>query len=125
MCPLSAVAFEDRLLASWSPDMIPVLEDEREAIAQLCRRHRVSRSEVFGSAAEGGFDPRRSDIDFLVDFGPGADLGPWMSRYFELQEGLEALLGRPVDLVMSSAPGLQNPYFLREANRTRRLLYAA
>jgi len=26
---------------------------------------------------------------------------------------------------MANAPGLKNPHFLREANRTRRLLYAA
>ena len=105
--------------------MIPVLEDRREAIALLCRRHGVRRLEVFGSAAEGEFDATRSDVDFLVEFQPREDLGPWMSRYFELQEALQELLGHPVDLVMMSAPGLQNPYFLREANRTRRLLYAA
>ena len=105
--------------------MIPILDENRDAIAAVCRRYRVSRLEVFGSAAEGDFNPERSDVDFLVDFQPGEDLGPWMSRYFELQEALGALLGRPVDLVMLDAPGLQNPYFAREANRTRRLLYAA
>jgi uncharacterized protein len=105
--------------------MIAILDEKRQAIASLCRQYRVRRLEVFGSAAEGGFDSDRSDIDFLVAFQPGEDLGPWMSRYFELQEALEALLERPVDLVMASAPALRNPYFAREANRTRRLLYAA
>jgi len=33
------------------------------------------------------------------------------------------LFGYPVDLVISSA--MKNPYFIREANRTRRLLYGA
>src|SRR5512136_2034969 len=99
--------------------MIPILDEKRDAIAALCRRFRVSRLEVFGSAAEGEFDPERSDVDFLVGFQPGEDLGPWMSRYFELQEALVALLGCAVDLVTLDAPGLRNPYFLREANRTR------
>jgi predicted nucleotidyltransferase len=105
--------------------MIPILDENRDAIAALCMRYGVGRLEVFGSAAEGGFSPEQSDIDLLVEFGPGEDLGAWMSRYFELQEALEALLGRSVGLVMLNAPALQNPYFAREANRTRRLLYAA
>jgi hypothetical protein len=42
-----------------------------------------------------------------------------------LQEALATLLGYPVDLVMSKAPAFENPYFAHEANRTRRLLYAA
>jgi len=105
--------------------MIPALEQNRDAVAAVCRRYQVSTLEVFGSSVEGSFDPQRSDVDFLVAFLPGVGLGPWMSRYFDLQEALQLLLGLPVDLVMVGAPGLQNPYFAREVNRTRRLLYAA
>jgi hypothetical protein len=36
---------------------------------------------------------------------------------------LAALLGHPVDLVMTGA--LRNPYFIRSVNESRRLLYAA
>ena len=103
--------------------MIPVLREHQEAIADLCRRYEVARLDVFGSAATGDFREAESDIDLLVEFCPGVDLGPWMARYFELREELMALLGRPVDLVMSRAP--RNPFFLRELNRTRRSLYAA
>lgn len=46
-----------------------------------------------------------------------------MRDYFALRDELQALLGRPVDLVMPG--GMRSPYFLREVNRTRRLLYAA
>ena len=105
--------------------MIPLLDENRREIAALCREYQVVRLEVFGSAAEGDFYGGRSDVDFVVEFQPGVDLGPWLSRYFDLQEALQALLGHPVDLVMANAPGLKNPHFLREANRTRRLLYAA
>jgi uncharacterized protein len=105
--------------------MIAVLEEKREEIAELCRQFDVCRLEVFGSAAEGDFDPERSDVDFIVEYCPDADLGPWLKRYFELQEALEGILGRSVDLVMMEAPAFENPYFAREANRTRRLLYAA
>jgi len=105
--------------------MIPALEERLDLIAEICRRHHVVRLEVFGSAADDSFDPERSDVDFLVEFSPGEDMGPWLSRYFDLKDALEALLGCSVDLVMVGSPGLENPYFAREANRTRRLLYAA
>lgn len=74
----------------------------RDALVALCRRHGVARLEVFGSAARGGgFDPARSDIDFLVTFTPAArdDLG----GFADFKEALEALLGRPVDLVEREA----------------------
>lgn len=103
--------------------MISLIEDHREAIADLCRRFHVTRLEVFGSAVEGDFDPTRSDVDFLVEFDPVQNLGPWLGMYFDLKSGLEKLLGRSVDLVMPGA--MRNPYFIREVNRTRRLLYAS
>lgn len=107
------------------PQMIPLLEAKREAIEEVCRQYKVRRLEVFGSAVDGSFNPQRSDVDFLVEFHPGEDLGPWLSRYFDLKAALEALLGCSADLVMHGSPGMENPYFAREVNRTRRVLYAA
>jgi predicted nucleotidyltransferase len=103
--------------------VIAQVADNLEAIRALCREFGVARLDVFGSAATGAFDPDRSDVDFLVDYLPGADLGPWLGRHFELAERLAALVGRPVDLVM--AGGLRNPYFIRAVEASRRALYAA
>ena len=66
-------------------------------LADICRRHGVTRLEIFGSAARGDFDPARSDADFLVTFQPVVrnDIG----ALDDLRESLEELLGRPVDLV--------------------------
>ncbi len=105
--------------------MIAILEEKRDELARICTEFGVCRLEVFGSAAEGDFDPEHSDVDFIVECCPGTDLGPWLKRYFELQETLAAVVGHPVDLVMMDAPAFENPYFAREASRTRRLLYAA
>lgn len=99
------------------------LESNIEAIRDLCREFGVARLEIFGSATGAAFDPERSDVDFLVEYLPNTDLGPWMTRYFELEERLAELLGRPVDLVMVGA--LRNPYFIQSVNDSRRLLYAA
>ena len=102
--------------------MPPLIEQHRSAIASLCRRSRVTRLELFGSAARGDFDATTSDFDFFVEF---EDLG-WegsFHRYMDLKLGLEDLLGRPVDLVELKA--VTNPYFLEVATRHRELLYAA
>jgi len=103
--------------------MIPVIADNRAAIEEVCRRYNVARLEVFGSASEGDFEPARSDVDFLIEFPSSQDLGPWLSHYFEFKNELEQLLGHSVDLVMPKA--MKNPYFIREVNRTRRVVYAA
>jgi uncharacterized protein len=99
----------DRELASRLPEVVA-----------LCRRHRVARLDVFGSAArqaEGA-----ADLDLPVEF---ADLpaGAHADAYFGLLEGLEALLGRPVDLVMASA--VRNPFIRETIEDTRIPLHAA
>ncbi|QIN85404.1 hypothetical protein GBA63_22120 (plasmid) [Rubrobacter tropicus] len=85
--------------------MIAVVEDKRAEVADLCRRHGVRRLDLFGSAAEaegGGFDPEESDLDFVVSF-ERRDPPDLFRRYFGLEEDLEALFGRGVDLVMEGA----------------------
>ncbi len=102
--------------------MADIIEENRGRIAGLCEEFGVRRLEVFGSAATGTFDPERSDVDFLLDFGPEYD--PLLfTRYFDLKAALEKLLGRNVDLVMLGA--LANPYFIEAVNRTRKPVYAA
>jgi predicted nucleotidyltransferase len=103
--------------------MIALSTQQLEAIHALCREYRVTKLELFGSAARADFDPERSDIDVLVDFAPGTDLGPWMSHFVDLQERLESVFGRKVDLLMARA--VRNPYLIRAIDRDRHVLYAA
>ena len=90
-------------------------------IEALCRVHGVTSIEVFGSAATGQFDPQRSDFDFIARFAPDEErsLG---RRFVAFSEALEALLGRPVDL-MTDHP-IENPYLREAVAGSRRLLYA-
>lgn len=103
--------------------MIVLAAEQLEMIRAICREYGVTKLEVFGSATRADFDPERSDIDFLVDFEPGTDFGPWMSRFIDLQGKLESVLSRKVDLVMARA--IRNPYLLDSINKDRRVLYAA
>jgi len=102
--------------------MIALIENHRTEIEALCRKYRVKKLEVFGSAASGEFDPATSDIDFFYDL-DHKESRDYADRFFGLAEDLETLLGRKVDLV--SAKDAKNPYFLQVANRSRTTLYAA
>lgn len=102
--------------------MIAQLRAQRPAIAAVCQRYAVARLELFGPASTGAFDPDTSDLDCLVAFGDHPTLSRF-EQYFGLHEGLQELLGRPVDLVMIGA--LRNPSFIRGVNASRQFLYAA
>ena len=99
------------------------LHPDRDRLAALCRRHRVSRLEVFGSYARGDAHPE-SDLDVLVSFEPGARVG---LEFVALKEDLEALFGRPVDLLTRlSVERSPNKYFRRYAlEHTERLYESA
>jgi predicted nucleotidyltransferase len=103
--------------------MNSLIESNRAVLQDLCRRYGVRRLELFGSATTEAFDPARSDLDFLVEFLPEQQLGPWLRHYFEFQSELARLFERPVDLVLSAA--VRNRYFQREIERTRTVVYAA
>ncbi len=106
--------------------MHPEIVEKRKEIEAICRRHGVKRLEIFGSAARReDFDLEKSDVDFLVEFEPGAEK-PWMGEYVELQEALESLLGRKVDLVSLSAfAQSRNRFKRRSIEQDRQLFYAA
>ncbi len=66
--------------------MHPLIQQHSREIATLCRRSHVRRLDVFGSASLGeDFDPKRSDVDFLVEFDP-TRLTPTLSTYFDLRD---------------------------------------
>ena len=103
--------------------MHALIEQHRDEIADLCRRHGVRRLEVFGSGARGGdFDPVASDADFLVSFD---EVGKRRSfkQDMDLAQALEALLGRRVDLVNPTL--IKNPFILAGVNRSREIVYGA
>ncbi|HUW18184.1 MAG TPA: nucleotidyltransferase domain-containing protein [Sedimentisphaerales bacterium] len=101
--------------------MIKLFEENLDEIRAICSRYFVKRLEVFGSAVTGQFH-ESSDIDFLVEFQPLRP-GQHADAYFGLLEAIKEVLGRDVDLVMTSA--IKNPYFLQQISQRRELLYAA
>ncbi len=102
--------------------MLRLISANREKIEVLCRRFHVRRLDLFGSAVRDDFDPRRSDLDFLVEFDQEAPQRA-LDAYFGLKEGLEELLGMPVDLIMPGA--VRNPFIQATIAEDRQVLYAA
>ncbi len=102
--------------------MIRLIQDNRAAIEALCSKHHVAQLELFGSAADGTFHEKSSDLDFLVEVRAGHPDGLF-HQVFDFQADLKTLLGRKVDLVERCA--MKNPYFIAAVNKTRTLLYAA
>jgi uncharacterized protein len=79
--------------------MVPILDAQRTAIAEICRRHGVLRLDVFGSALRDDFRPGESDLDFLVELAPMESYAR-VDAYFGLLDDLRALFGPRIDLVM-------------------------
>jgi predicted nucleotidyltransferase len=99
--------------------MHTLIEQHRAEIAALCRRYGVRQLAVFGSAARGSdFDPATSDADFLVTFTAEANYD--LAGFADFKDALEALLGRPVDLVDRGAVEESRNYI-----RRRRILSEA
>ena len=92
----------------------------KEAIAAACRKYGARYLDLFGSSVTGDFDPDRSDIDAIVEFDASSGLSRF-DAYFGLMEELEAVFGRPVDLVTQRS--MRNPYFIRAVDRQRVRVY--
>ena len=96
---------------------IPV---DPERIAAFCERWQVLEFSVFGSVLRDDFGPD-SDVDVLLSIDDKARLGLW--DLAAMQEELEELFGRKVDIVEKE--GLRNPFRRKTILATRKVLYAA
>ena len=96
------------------------INELKTAVCKLCRRLKVKRLDIFGSATTDQF-AADSDVDVLVQFDRGP--GDLFNRYFDLKEGLEQIFGRPVDVVIEKS--LKNPYFKLAIEQMRKNIYAA
>lgn len=100
--------------------MIPLIEKNRGAVEQLCRRYRVRRLDLFGSATTPDeFNPATSDLDFIVEF---SDTSAGLARRFlGLAEALEALFARKVDVITERS--IRNPIFRQSVSASRERIY--
>jgi predicted nucleotidyltransferase len=105
-------------------DALPaVITDHLDQIRELCVKYHVTKLTLFGSAVQGKFDAKHSDIDLVVEFEGHADPIERGRRYNELWDELRGILGRHVDLLVAST--IKNPYLEASIRDAHRDLYAA
>ena len=93
-------------------------------IAEICQSYQIIEFGVFGSVLRDDFrvegdDP--SDVDVLIVYGPEREAS-W-ERWLDLNEELEKLFGRKVDVVQKRL--LKNPYRRRNILKTNQIVYRA
>lgn len=77
-----------------------LLADKRDEILALATQHNAFNVRIFGSVARGEATPD-SDIDFIVQFQPGASIFDQVGLWLDLRD----LLGREVDLIADHPAG--------------------
>lgn len=96
---------------------IPVSYDQ---IAAFCRKWKVTELALFGSVLTDEFRPD-SDVDVLLTYAP--DAPRTFDAYFAMQDELQAIFGREVDLVEKKQ--LRNPYIKKHVLESYQVVYAA
>lgn len=105
--------------------MVSLIADRLDQIRALCVKHNVAALWLFGSATREDFDPVLSDLDFIVEFQSMTRRG-FDDVYFKLQEDLQTLFGRDVDLIERHVvERSENPYRRRAILSSLEPVYAA
>jgi len=91
----------------------------KRKIAAFCKRWKISEFSLFGSILRDDFRPD-SDVDVLVSFHEQAGWSLW--DLVEMQEELEKMFDRKVDLVEKEA--IRNPYRRHSILNGREIFYA-
>lgn len=98
------------------------IEFRDDDLDAFCQKWRIRELALFGSVLREDFRPD-SDIDVLVSFEAGAPWDLW--HVIEMQEELEAIFGRSVDLVDRDAVERSDNPFRKRAILTRsRVIYS-
>ena len=99
------------------------IELPRSAIAAFCRKWQVREFAVFGSVLRDDFRPD-SDVDVMVEFDAAAK--PTLYDLVDMQEELQALFGRKVDLLTRRAvEQMSNRHRRQHVLESARVVYAA
>ena len=101
--------------------MRALIKNKAKALKKLCVAYDVKVMYLFGSASTNTFKPD-SDIDILVAF-KDISIEKYTDNYFDLHAKLEELFGRKIDLITENS--LSNPYFIKNIEKTKQLLYAS
>ena len=97
-----------------------LIHENIEKIFALCRKYKVKNMYAFGSILTARFNAE-SDVDLLVNFTPEVDYLSYADNILDFYAELKELFGREVDLVDETS--IRNPYFKKEVEHTKQLIY--
>lgn len=100
-----------------------LIEMNMDKIIALCKKYKVAKLWVFGSILTDRFTDQ-SDIDFSVNFDAESinrENLDWADIFFDFIAELRNVVGRDIDMVCDDA--VQNPYFRKELDSTKQLIY--
>ena len=100
--------------------MINIISNNIDVLKQFFKKHKIEKAYVFGSAASDNFN-ENSDIDFLVKFEMGIDPLEKGELWWNLHDNLRDFFNREIDIVTENS--LKNPYFIKELDKTKKLIY--
>ena len=90
-------------------------------IARFCRKWQIVELSLFGSVLRGDFDAE-SDLDVLITFNPQRAWG--LFEHVQMQQELQTLLGRKVDLISRRALNYsQNRILQNEILKTAKVIF--
>ena len=105
-----------------------LIEENKQQLFDICRRHFVKKLYVFGSIT-GKYFQNTSDIDLLYEIDTD-NFPDWATGDYDytdnilnLEEALKKLFNRSIDLVPDIY--FQNKFFKRHIESSKQLIYAA
>ena len=98
----------------------PIFQSQLPLVNKLLKEHKIKSAYAFGSVVSNKFNDK-SDIDLLINFEEGLDPIERGELMWQLQFALEDNLNREVDLIQEKTP--RNPFFIKELNETKELIY--
>jgi predicted nucleotidyltransferase len=106
------------------PELKNMIQQEIETklaqVHEIFEKHKIETAFVFGSGLTDAFGDD-SDIDILVNLIEGIDPVEGGEHLWQLEEELEELFGRQVELITERS--LTNPYFIQEVEKKKIQIY--
>lgn len=91
-----------------------------DKLKQIFKTHQIKKAYLFGLVIQPTFN-KDSDVDFLIQFEENLPPLKKGELWWSLHDTLRDLLKREIDIVTETS--LKNPYFIKELNQTKKLIY--
>lgn len=99
----------------------PTFQPKIPLIIELFKKYHVKNAYFFGSVLTEQFN-NKSDLDILINFKPEIKDPLFKGQLmWDLQFAIEDTFHRKVDILQEKTP--KNPYFIKELNETKQLIY--